>query len=130
MLLPVASWWIVPGLLLMALWVRFSRRETIADRMAWIPLVAAVVIYLALKLIFLPTMTSYVPFSAWLPVPSILNQPFRLGVPLIILLVALLAANKVRLRYSTSIVIFYVALVLTDTALTLAVYGVNWMGVF
>ena len=128
MLIPLASWWIVPGLLLMALYARFRHQETVAEPAAWIPLVVAVAIYLVMKLLFLPTMTTYVPFSAWLQVPPGLELPFRLGVPLIILLVAALAANKVRLSYSSSAVLFYVALALTDATLTLAVYGVNYMG--
>ncbi len=128
MLIPLASWWIVPGLLLMALYVRFRQQAAMADPLTWLPLVAAVAIYLLMKFLFLPTMTTYVPFSAWLPVPDILSGPVRLAVPLIILLTAALVANKIRLRYSASAVLFYVALALTDTLLTLAVYGVNWMG--
>jgi hypothetical protein len=128
MFIPLASWWMVPGLLLMILYARFRRQSTIAEPASWIPLLVAVGAYVVMKFMFLPTMTTYVPFSAWLQVPGFLEIPFRLGIPLVILLVAILAANKVRVRYSSSAVIFYVALVLTDTVLTLAVYGVNYMG--
>ena len=85
-------------------------------------------VYLVMKFLFLPTMTTYVPFSAWMQVPPALQNPFRLGIPVVILLVAILAANKVRVRYSSSAVLFYFALALTDAMLTLAVYGVNYMG--
>lgn len=128
MFIPLASWWMVPGLLLMILYARFRRQSTIAEPVSWIPLLVAVAAYVLMKFMFLPTMTTYVPFSAWLQVPGFLEIPFRLGIPLAILLVAILAANKVRVRYSSSAVIFYVALVLTDAVLTLAVYGVNYMG--
>jgi hypothetical protein len=128
MLIPLAGWWMVPGLLLMALYARFRHQESIAEPVAWLPLLVAVAVYLAMKLIFLPTLTTYVPFSAWLQVPQALENPFRLGIPLIILLVAILAANKVRVNYSSSAVLFYVALAMTDAVLTLAVYGVNYMG--
>lgn len=129
MLMPLAGWWMVPGLLLMFLYARFRHQAAITEPVAWIPLAVAVAIYLVMKFFFLPTMATYVPFSAWLPLPSILEGPFQLGVPLVILLLAFLVANKVRLRYSTSAVLFYVTLALTDAVLTLAVYGVNWMGV-
>jgi hypothetical protein len=129
MLMPLAGWWMVPGLLLMVLYARFRRRTAITEPITWIALMVAISIYLVMKLLFLPTMTTYVPFSAWLPVPSILEGPFQLGVPVLILLLAILVANRVRLRYSASAVLFYVALALTDATLTLVVYGVNWMGV-
>ena len=41
-----------------------------------------------------------------------------------------LVAHKVSVKYSDSAVLFYVVLALTDALLTLAIYGVNFLGVF
>jgi hypothetical protein len=48
----------------------------------------------------------------------------------IIFLVALYVANQVRKRHSQSSALFYLILTLTDAALTLALYGVTFLGVY
>jgi len=42
----------------------------------------------------------------------------------------LFVAYKVSVKYSDSAVLFYVVLALTDALFTLAIYGVNFLGVF
>jgi len=55
---------------------------------------------------------------------------WRIGVPISIFLISFFVAQKVSVKYSDSAVLSYVVLALTDALLTLAIYGVNFLGVF
>lgn len=48
----------------------------------------------------------------------------------LILLLAVLVAERVRRRHSQSPLLFYLSLTLTDMLLTLAIYGVIFLGEF
>ena len=88
----------------------------------------AIVLYYVVKLIFMPTITTYIPFSAWIPIPQSFETILQIGVPLLILALSLLVANFVRTRYSETTLAFYLAFTITDAILTLFVYGVNFLG--
>jgi hypothetical protein len=130
-LLPVVGFgWMLPGLLIMGIYKLIRDQETIKDPLSWVLLVISVTVYQLVKLGTLPTITTYTPFSAWLDIPEWLSTPLRWAVPVIILLVAVYVANQVRKRHSQSSALFYVVLTLTDAALTLAIYGVTFLGVY
>jgi hypothetical protein len=130
-LLPVVGFgWILPGLLIMGIYKLIRDQETIKDPLSWVLLVISVTVYQLVKLGTLPTITTYTPFSAWLDIPEWLSTPLRWAVPVIILLIAGYVANQVRKRHSQSSALFYVVLTLTDAALTLAIYGVTFLGVY
>ena len=122
--------WMLPGLVIMGIWKMFKDQETVDEPQSWIPLIISVIIYYATKMATLPTMMTYVPFSAWIYIPVNWEQVLRIGVPLVIFLIAIFVAHFVRIRYSDSTVVYYISLVLTDAFLTLAIYGVNFLGVF
>lgn len=127
LLLPFALVWIIVPVIVISLaslirgdderWTSFG---TIAS------LSAAFIAYWAGKLAFLPGMLDYVPFSAWLPViPSWLEAPLRIGVPLLIAGLALAAARYyIRSRDSRSAFVFMLIYCVVDSILTMAVYGV------
>jgi hypothetical protein len=130
-LLPVIGFgWLLPGLLVVGVWKLFRDYENLNDPVSWIPLLIAILLYEGIKMVTLPTMTSYVPFSAWLEIPSAWDAPLRFGMPILIFLIAAFVAYRMQKRYSASTLVFYVALGLTDAILSLAIYGVNFLGVF
>ena len=130
-LLPVIGFgWLLPGLLVVGTYKLFREHENMRDPVSWIPLIIAVAMYEGLKIVTLPTMTSYVPFSAWLEIPNAWDAPLRFGMPVLIFLIALFVAYRMQKRYSASTLVFYMALGLTDAVLSLAIYGVNFLGVF
>jgi hypothetical protein len=122
--------WMLPGLLIMGIWKMFKDQETVDEPQSWIPLIISVIIYYATKTATLPTMMTYVPFSAWIYIPVNWEMVLRIGVPIVIFVIAIFVAHYVRVRYSDSTVVYYISLVLTDALLTLAIYGVNFLGVF
>jgi peptidoglycan/LPS O-acetylase OafA/YrhL len=86
-------------------------------------------IYEAAKFATLPTMSTYVPFSAWIDIPASWDIFLLYGVPVAIFLIGMLVAIWVQWKRSPSTLTFYISLVLVDAALSLAIYGVNFLGV-
>jgi hypothetical protein len=125
--LPVYGfWWILVGFPVVLVWSRF--KKTNEGLVNWVPILLAFVAYYLVKLFLLPSFISYVPFSAWVYVPSDWQLPLRMVLPLLILLTSLLIAIQVKRRYDHSIVGPYLALAMTDALLTLAIYGVTMFG--
>lgn len=122
--------WLLPGFVVVGLWKMFREYEDMSGRASWVPLSIALLLYQATKFITLPTIATYVPFSAWLDIPKAWSFPLRVGVPLLILATSVYVANTVRKRRSQSALLFYVSLALTDATLTLAIYGVTLLGVY
>jgi hypothetical protein len=122
--------WLLPGFLVIGLWKLSKQSENVTEPSSWPVLIIALILYYIIKFITLPTMVSYVPFSAWIHIPDWFATVLRVAVPLLILSVAIFVANKVRIRYSDSTLVFYVALAGTDAVLSLAIYGVNFLGVY
>lgn len=126
----IGFFWLLPGLIFMGVWKLFRDQGNLSEPSSWVLLVIAISIYYVIKVATLPTLLTYIPFSAWLHVPADFELILRFGIPLIIFGIALLVANMVRQRYFNSAIFFYIAFVLTDAILTLMVYGVNFLGVF
>jgi hypothetical protein len=130
-LLPVISfWWIVPGLLLVVAWRVFTEVDYVERLGSLIPIALGYLIYQGVKFTFFPSIGNYVPFSAWMFVPSGTAAVLRWAVPVGIILVSLLVAELVRRRYSRSSLAIYMALTISDAILTLVFYGVNLLGAF
>jgi hypothetical protein len=130
MFLPAALPWLVPGLVLLIVWMALKGQAGWPDVSPWVPTIGAVGLYQGAKLFFMPTIGSYIPFSAWAYIPAGWWLPLRVGVPLLILSLAAFVAERVRRRYSQSALLLYMVLALTDMVLTLAVYGVSFLGEF
>ena len=127
---PLALIWFVPGALLLGIWKLRRDFETVDDASSQILLVVAILLYQGTKFLFLPSITTYIPFSAWLDVPQGLGSMLRIMVPFITLGLGILIAEITRRRRQemSSVVYFFIACGI-DALLTLMIYGVNLMGV-
>lgn len=120
--------WILPGFLIIGVWKLFKHQEDITEPVSWVLIGVAILLYYAIKLVSLPTMTTYVPFSAWLPIQTVWEPLFLVGTPIVIFTVSLLMAIWISKHYTRSTMVFYLSFVLTDSILTLGIYGVNFLG--
>lgn len=129
--LPMAVIWMLPGAVLTALWRLRRETEDSGNLGSRIVFVVAIVIYQIVKILFMPAIQTYVPFSAWLDIPGELREPLIVIVPLALLLFAIVVAEVVRRRREeTSTPLYFFIVAGIDAVLTLIVYGVNFLGVF
>ena len=83
-----------------------------------------------MKVLFLPTMITYTPLSAWMYILDSLDLLLRILVPIAIIGIASFVAFAIGKRYTKSPLAIYLSLVIIDAALSLAIYGVNFQGSF
>jgi len=122
--------WVFPGLLIVGGWQLVRNENSLTRRSNYLPLGIALLLYYALKLVFIPTLTSYIPLSAWLYLPPSFKEPLRIGIPLLILIVAIFIANRMCKRFNNSMLVFFLSWVAVDGLLTLVFYGVNLLGTY
>jgi hypothetical protein len=122
--------WLLPGFIVIGIWKLFKDQESISELKSWIPLIVSVIVYYWTKIATLPTILTYVPFSAWLYIPANWEMILRIGIPILIFIIALCVAYFTSIRFSDSTVMFYITLTFSDAIMTLAIYGVNFLGVF
>lgn len=128
----VALWLLLPLIVLYA--TSFLRRgqpgETITVGTG-ISLLLAGAAYWTVKLLTIPGMRNYVPFSAWIPgIPAWLQLPLQIGVPVLITLAGITAAWYFTYRRnSESILNFLFIFGAVDGLLTMAVYGFQFYNV-
>ena len=129
--MPLAVIWMLPGAALTALW-RMRRQEEQAESVgSRIVFIIAIALYQILKILFMPAIQTYVPFSAWLDLPTAWHEPLIMLVPLSVFLFSIVVAEIVRRRREeTSTPLYFFIVAGVDAALTLIVYGVNFLGVF
>jgi hypothetical protein len=131
---PFALIWIIAPLLLLGLASLFRREdESLLSARKLIALALALAAYWAGKVVLLPGMRDYVPFSAWLPfIPPWLNVPLQWGVPIAIGALGLWAAWHIVYRRGTgrSPAFFMLIYAAIDGPLTMAVYGVLVLSAF
>ncbi len=131
LLLPIIGFgWILPGLVVLGLWKLLRDDESVHDPASWPALLLGLALYQGAKWISLPSMSVYVPFSAWLDVPPAWRLPLQVSVPLLILAAGIAFAVRVSRRHNRSTVLFYLVAALVDALFTLAVYGVILLGVY
>ncbi len=131
LLMPIIGFgWLLPGLAVVGGWKLLRDDESVREWISWPALLLALALYQGAKWISLPSMAAYVPFSAWLDIPPAWQAPLQIGVPALILGVAVLVAARVARRRNPSTVLFYTVTGLVDALLTLAVYGVILLGVY
>ncbi len=130
LLFPFAFPWVLLGLVIMIVWRLVRNDEDISLPLSRLLLVIAVISYQASKILFLPDIILYVPFSAWMDVPPQLGLIMRVGVPLLIFILGIVAAEWRRRRQdsSPSTISYYLSIVIVDVVLTLAIYGVIFLG--
>jgi hypothetical protein len=127
---PFAMIWILPGILLLGVWKLIKDEDSVTIPHSLLLLVIAILLYQVTKLLFLPTIQTYTPFSAWLDLPRSWSTALRVIVPLLIFGVAWLAAEWVRRSRTASTLAYFFVVAAVDAILTLVVYGVNYLGVF
>jgi hypothetical protein len=123
--------WLLPGLALVGIHKLVKDNDSISrSLLARLLLGIAILVYQGTKLLILPTITFYVPFSAWIEIPGSWRMPLQIGVPLAILALASLATWLVRHKRTDSAVMLYLVFVAVDALFTLAIYGVGFLGVY
>jgi hypothetical protein len=127
---PFSLIWFVPGGLLLGIWKLRRDDETIDDAGSRVLLLVAIVLYEGTKILFLPSMVSYVPFSAWLDVPPAFGTVLQIMVPILSFALGVLVAEWIRRRREgTSTLLYFFAVCGIDAIITLMIYGVNFLGV-
>ncbi len=122
--------WLLPGLAVVGVWKLLRDDERISHWPSVVALVIALGVYQAIKWISMPPMIHYVPFSAWLDVPASWQTFLQIAVPLLTFGVSVGAAWRVARRKNSSVVLFYMVTGLLDAVMTLAIYGVIFLGVY
>ena len=126
-LIPLPILWAVgPALLTFITGPLRKESEPITAPGTLITLIAGVALYWFLKLVTLPGMVTYVPFSAWIPIlPKDWFDFLRYLVPILIGLIGLFFAWHLTYRRSNNTPLFFVLyFAMIDGLLSMAVYGV------
>jgi hypothetical protein len=128
---PLALIWMAPGLILLGLYHMRHETESLERQTSRLLLLAALAGYEVAKVLFMPAILSYVPFSAWLDIGEGSGRVLQVITPIITLGLGAAAAELLRRRRgSVSTAFYYFVMVAVDAVLTLLVYGVNFIGVF
>jgi hypothetical protein len=128
---PLAILWLLPGGLILGIRQLRVEDETVTGFSAYALLAISLLLYQLTKALVLPTVLSYVPFSAWIEVPVSWELPLRIGYPIFAFVVGLMAAEWLRRkRPSTSTLLYFFTAAMIDAVLTLGVYGVAFLGNF
>jgi hypothetical protein len=127
LLIPVALAWILPSSIGMVVisWVTSHIRQNPFFRKEF-PILATILLSWGIKLLVIPGILYYVPFSAWIPfIPDWLEIPLCVIVPILILVLGWVLARKL-LRHKPSITPyrFYLLYSVVDGFFTMAIYGV------
>lgn len=119
-------WIVAPSILLLITTPLRRETQTWHSPGMLASLIIAMGAYWYSKLAFFPWITTYVPFSAWIPVlPTSWEQPLMIVVPILITLLALwLAWNFTFGRDRRSALFFTLIYAAVDGLLTIAIYGV------
>lgn len=126
---PLACLWIFPGLALIGILHLWRGESELTQPLTIVVIVLSVILSQIVKFLFLPTISFYVPFSAWLDISPRWEDPLRVFVPVLTMGIGLLAAILMRRRNDSGLAFFFV-FITVDALLTLAIYGVNFLGVY
>jgi len=126
---PLACVWLVPGFLIIGLYHFWKGESDMKEPVTIILLVISIAVSQVMKFMFLPTMMTYVPFSAWLDIPTSWHSAMIIIVPGLTAVIGLLFAWFMHKRTESGLAFFFWFTAI-DAILTLAIYGVNFLGVF
>lgn len=128
---PLALIWLAPGLLMLGVYHMRHETESLDRPLSRLLLVVGLVIYQVVKVLFMPAILSYVPFSAWLDIGELAGRVLQIITPVLTLGAGIVAAEIARRRReSVSTALYYLAIAGVDALLTLLIYGVNFSGIF
>ena len=126
----LAPWllaWVMVPLVILGVTAPIRREDdSLTSPGVVVSLALALAAYWAGKLLLMPGLPSYVPFSAWLPmIPPGLNLPLQVGVPLLIAGLGLVVAWRYTYYGSErpSTLFFLLIYAALDGALTMAIYS-------
>ncbi len=130
LLFPFAFPWMAIGFLIMIVWRLIQNDEDISMPWSIVITTIALVSFQASKLLFLPDILLYVPFSAWLDIPAGLGSVLIYLTPILIFGIGILAAEIRRRKQEDppSSLSYFLVVVLVDTVITLGIYGVIFLG--
>lgn len=129
MFFPLSLAWFIPGFLMLGIYKLWKDDETVNDRLSQFLVVCAIVTYLAMKVLFMPSIISYVPFSAWIDISEGTGSILQIAVPIANLAVGVIVVEIVRRRRpSISALLYFLVICGVDAILTLIVYGVGYLG--
>ncbi len=128
----VALWTLLPMLVLFI--TSILRRGQPGKRVfvgTIISLLLAIAVYWMVKLATIPSIRSYVPFSAWVPgIPVWLQAPLQIGVPIMTTLTGIAAAWYFTYRRkSDSILNFLFIFAAVDGLISMSIYGFQFYNV-
>lgn len=131
--LVIFIWLIVPMAIVGS--TLFFQRGLHDDQLTWgslIIIVLSVGAYWAGKMVALPNIFEYVPFSTWVPIiPVWLEGIMRWGVPILISVAGLIGAWHFTIRRHVASPLYFILIFgLVDGLLTLAVYGFYFYNFF
>ena len=133
LLVPIVLIWLILPIALIVL-TSFLRKndDSLSHPGTLLSLSLSAIAYWAGKLLVLPGMRDYVPFSAWLPFfPPWSFVPLKIGVPVLIAALALYTAwNLTYHRDRPSALYLLLLYAAIDGVLTTAVYGVLFLAAF
>jgi hypothetical protein len=124
---PFVLIWLIAPIIVLGLTSRIRKEdEGITGKGTIISIVLALLAYWLSKVVILPTMWDYVPFSSWIPfIPEMLETPLRYAVPLVIASIGFFIAWNLTYRRERNSVLFFTLLyAAVDGVLTMAIYGV------
>jgi hypothetical protein len=126
----VIAWGLVPTLFIFFSSAFRRDGEPFTARGTLLTVALAFALYWASKLLIMPGILEYVPFSAWLPIISPgLGQVLRFGVPLLVSAFALgFAWHMTYRRERNSPLFFLLTFVAVDGMISIAIYGVIFYG--
>ena len=128
---PLAMLWLLPGGLILGIRQFRVEDESVASLSSYVLLAVSLILYQLTKLLVLPTVLSYVPFSSWIEVSAGWEMPLRIGYPIFSFIVSIIAAEWLRRkRPSTSTLLYFFTVCMVDVIFTLSVYGVAFLGNF
>ena len=130
LLFPLAIPWMVVGLVILVIWRLARNEEDLTLRSSRILVAIAIISFELSKLLFMPTIVEYLPFSAWIDIPADWQLFVRIATPLVILGIALIVAEWLRRKRTSSTLPYFFTVVIVDTVLTLSIYGVTFLGAY
>jgi hypothetical protein len=130
LLVPLVALWLVPTVVWGFFCTVVIHFDDLGTRQGKVALALALVIYLGTKFLMLPSLFSYVPFSAWFPLlPDSLSTLLLVGTPLFISGgAAAIAIWVLRRVESRELLMALLAFALPDALLTVMVYSPSVLG--
>jgi hypothetical protein len=126
---PFAFFWLAPGLLILGAVEVFGRETDVNKPVPLALFIVSLLLYQLMKVIILPTIFTYVPFSAWFEVSEVLGSVLRVVVPLATLGIGLLISWWISWRRDNrAVFLFFFVTAGIDAILTLLIYGVTFFG--